>query len=334
MSRYDAIDCPICGKPLNNGDEIAVCPVCGAPYHRSCYREEGRCIFPELHEREESWQPPKKEEPYTSSSGPVCSRCGTTNPPHGLFCQVCGNQLNNPNAENSQSGDPDNPWERKQGNPNQNFPFGRSPFGRTDEQLPPEMPLNPYTTPFGGVAPDEVIDGVPAKDLAIFVSRNSHYFLPHFKQISKTKMKVINWSAFLFMGGYFLYRKMYLWGVLALFANVIIGIPPAMILMQQITSGTMMAGGATSSVSSVNMVCNFLSLALHILCGMFANTLYFSHCKKKITAEKAVPRSESEYYAVLSKKGSVATKLVTGLLIGYVALNFLSMAMLMTMMGL
>ena len=29
MEQYHGINCPICGKPLEDGREIAVCPECG-----------------------------------------------------------------------------------------------------------------------------------------------------------------------------------------------------------------------------------------------------------------------------------------------------------------
>ncbi len=361
MSRYDSLNCPICGKPLNNGDEIVVCPDCGAPYHRTCFKEKGVCIFPELHEKGESWQPPKSkaeenQEKYDGGAVLRCSRCGTINPPYGIFCQVCGNQLGNssdsdhaafgqngqfgpdgepipPAGNGSSSYSPNNPY----GQPQNGMP--RPPFGAPGGPIPPEIPLNPFTTPFGGVAPDEVISDIPAKDLAIFVNRNSHYFLPRFKQIAQNKSKILNWSAFFFHGGYFLYRKMYGLGILVLLLECLLTVPATLITLQGLSGGssTLITSASTSSLTAISVIstiCYFLELALRFSCGLFANTLYFNHCKKKILQEKAIQRSEDEYYAALSKKGSVATKLITGLLIAYAVLYFVCLYILILSGGL
>ena len=343
MSRYDSIDCPICGKPLDNGDEIVVCPDCGAPYHRTCYLEKGHCIYPELHERGEAWSAPKKEEKFDGSASLRCSRCGTLNPSYGIFCQVCGNKLSDspvPGQDDSQqTGQPMNGWNvppqnpQNPGNPPNSSPYGQWNIPPQQGGFPPGMPLNPYTTPFGGVAPDEEIDGVPAKDLAIFVGRNTHYFLPRFKEITQTKARIINWSGFFFKGGYFLFRKMYLVGILFFLADLILAIPNALILMQSLTTDAAIMDAATtatmSTLSTINLICSFLSLGLRFLCGFLANSLYKGHCKKKILAEQQVQRTPDEYYAVLSKKGGVATKLIMGLLIGYAVLNLFSLYFMM-----
>ena len=41
--------CPVCSSPFKEGDDIVVCPDCAAPYHRSCYKEQGKCVFLDRH---------------------------------------------------------------------------------------------------------------------------------------------------------------------------------------------------------------------------------------------------------------------------------------------
>lgn len=320
MNRYASIDCPICGKPLSDGEDIVVCPTCGAPYHRSCYFNEGNCIFTDLHEKGEDWEAPKKEEKYDGNAELRCSRCGTINPHNGLFCQVCGNQLNDNSSD-----------KKTDANPNMTIPpFGMGGFA------PPGMPLNPFTTPFGGVAPDEVIDDIPAKDLAVFVGRNSHYYLPRFKEISNKKSKMINWSAFFFHGGYFIYRKMYLLGIIVFLLTLILAIPSALVTYISIANNTNLHVNlpvGIETLSRINVVCNFLNFTIRLLCGLFANSLYKNHTYKKIKKEKEKGLPEDEYLAELAKKGSVALKLVTGLLIGYMVL-FIILMYFMILIGL
>ncbi|MFZ2539995.1 MAG: RING finger protein [Oscillospiraceae bacterium] len=311
MARYDSVDCPICKKPLSNGENIVVCPTCGAPYHRSCFSQEGNCVFTELHLNCEAWQPPKKEEKFGGNAELRCSRCDTVNPQNGLFCQVCGNQLNDKTQDAEQ-----NP----QGKTPQ-LPFGIGGFA------PPGMPLNPFTTPFGGVAPDEVIDEIPAKDLAVFVGRNSHYYLPRFKEISNKRSKILNWSAFFFHGGFFIYRKMYGIGIIAFILSTLFAIPNALMMYQTLNATVSLAFDmpmSTEALTQFNLVCSFLRLALRLVCGLYANTFYKAHAFKKIKKEKAKMLPETEYLAILTKKGSVAIKLVSGLLIGYMVLYIIS----------
>lgn len=333
MGRYASIDCPVCKRPLENGEEIVVCPECGAPYHKKCYLATGHCLYPELHERGESWQPPRtKEETYDGNAPLRCSRCGTINPPHGIFCQVCGNKLNDkpvPDTEHTAAGagSPFPPSSGASGTPG--TPFGGAFTGPGTGGFPPGMPLNPFTTPYGGVAPDEEIDGIPAKELAIFTGRNSHYFLPRFKDIANSRGKAINWGAFLFHGMYFLYRKMYWIAIVLLIFYLLCSVPSTLLTLKLLSETTGLVdfsiGASESTLTTISYLCSFLMLVVRFLCGLFANTLYLGHAKKKIRAEKAVPRSEDEFYAVLSRKGGVATKLIVGLVIAYGAISIVSM---------
>ena len=47
--NYENTPCPVCGKPLAEGDDVVVCPVCATPQHRECWMENGRCANDDLH---------------------------------------------------------------------------------------------------------------------------------------------------------------------------------------------------------------------------------------------------------------------------------------------
>lgn len=311
MNRYANIDCPVCNRPLDDGSDIVVCPECGAPYHLDCYKRNNHCIYTELHERNEDWEPPHKEQKYDGKASLRCSRCGTVNPEYALFCQVCGNQLSNKNIEIEQENSFSEPNLYK--NPNNDFPNN-------------SMPLNPFISPFAGVSPEEEIDGVKAKELAIFVGNNSHYFLPKFKLLSQTKNKVktINWGAFFFTGGYFLYRKMYALGIITILFEMLLQIPNAIIAINAILTASALDTPVfnMSKIEAVAKVTQFLIWVIRFLCGFFANSLYKKSVFKKIAVikEKNMQSGEESYLSELRKKGSVAIKLVTGLVIIYFAL--------------
>ncbi|WMJ22792.1 RING finger protein [Paludicola sp. MB14-C6] len=314
MNRYAHIDCPICGKPLDDGSAVVVCPDCGAPYHLECYKINQQCIFQDLHEKNEEWKPPIKEtfdSKFDGHSEFRCSRCGTLNPPEGIFCQVCGNRLSDQTEEND----------------NLKQPFGQMPpFG--GGFTPPGMPLNPFISPFGGVSPDEEIDGVAAKDLAIFVGRNSHYFLPRFKYLASSKGKIttVNWAAFFFSGIYFLYRKMYGIGILLILINIFCSIPDVISAIAMINSiGTLDTTIVnTDSLTTIGLITSLISMSVRLFCGFMANKLYKKHTYKKIAKIKEETQGQSEevYVKTLTQKGSVAVKLLFTLLMIYLVGSF------------
>lgn len=65
MAFYTGIDCPVCGKPLQDGEDIVTCPVCGTPSHRHCYEAAGGCVNKDKHAAGYTFETSraKKEEP-------------------------------------------------------------------------------------------------------------------------------------------------------------------------------------------------------------------------------------------------------------------------------
>ncbi|MEG2813412.1 MAG: RING finger protein [Oscillospiraceae bacterium] len=313
MGRYANIDCPICNKPLDDDTPVVVCPTCGAPYHLECYKEVGECQFNELHEKGEDWKPPVKpmedvplseaEQKYDGQAFLRCSRCGTVNPRTGICCQVCGNQLTNNINPNDQQNEMDNanipPFLRQQ---------GQQPFNN--------MSFNPFISPYGGVNPDEEIEGVKPKDLAIFIGRNTEYYLPKFKLLAKTKnrAKTLNWGAFFFTGFYFLFRKMYWQGILALVINFVLSIPSSIVMMSQISAESAMASAIpiNDTILILNMLSSILVFVLRAICGFYGNTFYKTHTFKKIEQIKQQTKEQPPdvYIEQLVKKGSINMKLI------------------------
>lgn len=314
--NYKDAKCPVCEKPLKEGEDIVVCPDCGAPYHRECYKELGKCAFEHLHANGETWAPEESggsdEADSTAAEHAhgslICPRCGEENEEDDRNCRTCGFPLH---------------FQRPMGAPGQdpNAQFGAGP-----------VPFSPFMGR-NTVEPDEEIDGIKAQDYANFVGRSAHYFLPRFKELATTKARVLNWSAFFFQGGYFLYRKMYGMGILMFAAQLLLAVPQAIVTFQTLTMPTLMQNSASlETFSNVSMICEVLLLVLRFICGFFANTLYKAHCEKKINKIKEEAKSEAtdeSYEETLKRKGGVATKLITVLLIGYAAVNMLAYIVLM-----
>ena len=214
MANYTGVHCPVCKKRFTDDDDIVVCPICGAPHHRECYRQLGHCALDELHIKGHTWQPEGGRQEDRSVQGSkdgaasgdstACPACGAHNPTTGLFCQICGAPLKGPAVQPRQAPPP----------------YGANGFGSAQTPF-----KNAYTLAFGGLSPEEEIDGFTARDAALFIGENSQYFLPRFKKMSEGSPVSFNFCALIFNFLYFFYRKMYFFGGLLLGLVVLTQIP-------------------------------------------------------------------------------------------------------------
>ena len=131
------------------------------------------------------------------------------------------------------------------------------------------------------------------KDLAVFIGKNAEKYLPKFRSFTaggRDSFRVTwNWPAFFFSFWWMLYRKMYLWALLALF----LGCVP------------------------------FLGLVLMVVFGISGNYLYFLHAKKRVAEVRSAPGTEVERAAALARAGgvnNVAVVLAPLLLIAFVGI--------------
>jgi hypothetical protein len=332
--KYTGIECPVCNKPFAEGDDIVVCPECGAPYHRECYHAEGHCIFSEKHSKGESWNPPSgREVPPEGSSSTndaqrtkICPRCSTRNYPDALFCDKCGL----PFVQNTQapSGFP-GPFQQG-GYPGQPMPFALDPMG--------------------GVNPEETMDGCAAGDLAKYVKVTTPYYLPIFKKIKDTQKSRFNFSAFLFTGGWMLYRKQYKWGIpitLLMFCvllgsalsslylyeplqlltaaagldynKLVLDLPTMALLMQHLD----VLSGWQYFLVYLPFLCSIVQLLIMILIGIKGNRIYYRHCVEKVTALREQTNGGAAFEQVLQTSGGVNMPLAISLMVCYMMIYWL-----------
>ncbi|MCI5801387.1 MAG: RING finger protein [Oscillospiraceae bacterium] len=315
MSKYANMVCPACSLKFKDGDDVVVCPVCGAPHHRSCYQKLGHCALEEHHGEDYSWRPAEKsgpDIPFDGDDALKCPRCNAINPADGIFCNICGARLK--------------------------LSEMREPGAVPPNMGPPPIPLNPFTTPFGGVDPEEELDGVLVKDLALYVGESSYYFLPRFRDIAQGKRSLQwNWPSFFFRGFYFLYRKMYLIAAILIAASLVLSIP-SLIFMKDYMPYVMenlnnpyppvFDSSPYQNLISLNYAFSLINTFLVVAFSAFANRIYYRHCIKKVKKIKSQQFvSEQEYAVALSKKGRTNVKLIFFLVVGYfllsVAVSFL-----------
>lgn len=343
---YIGEKCPVCGKNFHADDDIVVCPHCGTPHHRECYESLGHCINESKHSENFTYDNTGAPNNGQTHSGEfiICRKCGRHNPKGTFFCTSCGEPLNeNAQKVSSDANSKNDPFGQQTGG------FGgMPPFGM------PTMGASPFD-PLGGMNPDEVIDnGITVGETAKYVKTNSFYFLNVFKTIKAMGRSKFNFAAFLFSGGYLLYRKMYKIGAIICSINFILLLASTIIsyssqyinIFNQLVA---MSGMNTSSQYNMILVTQnlfklpfeqimiflappLLSLAnfiINIIVGFNANKLYYNHCMKNIYKIKKESASVDDSNAKLQTSGGVNTPIAFSLLAVLFLINLIPYIMLM-----
>lgn len=338
MADYTGIRCPICNEPFKPEDDIVVCPYCGAPYHRSCFDVEGKCVYQDKHGVDDfKWENPESASkpggdaaaPAGEESYKICPRCSHRNNYNALFCDNCGFAFSEK--------------ESPEGQPVQ----GQIPFART------AIPF--IFDPLGGVDPNENYDGITASEMGKYVKVSAQYYLPEFKKIKDKKPSRFNFAAFIFSGGWLLYRKQYAWGtVLSLVLAVVLVASTVLDLLfnEAILSQAMANSGVTNSASGLSSLLNaqnlqnisaqisalpthrqvffylpvvlyFIQFVMMIVVGLNANRMYMKHCIKTIKKIRAKGLTTQNFEKELDSSGGVNTALAMVLLLCYIMINYI-----------
>ena len=220
-------------------------------------------------------------------------------------------------------------WNGPQGGPGGPFPYSR------------------YAPPFAGIDMNEEIDGISVKEYAAMVGPNAPYYITRFKAMASRRVVSWNWGAFFFNFLYFFYRKMYAIGALLAVLFVTSLLPTFLFtweyLQELVASGAAMSFPLpqiyTPHMDQLMLMQSFLRtlwFVVMILCGLWANRLYFSAVKNTILKIRQDPRSQdvSFYIRALSARGGIskgAVLLVVGIL--FLAYMTFSYVVGMTILG-
>lgn len=354
MAKGDNMDyskycCPVCEKAFEKDDDIVVCPECGAPHHRECYETEMHCHYADRHaegfdyKKESDTEKAKDTETSQSEESHLCPFCKGANPEGSKFCNSCGMPL-----ENNKGYTPYDRHQEENGAPYRNPEENKSDVNSTGN-IPPSY-SGFVLDPMGGIKPEEEVgEGVTAGEAAKFVKTNTPFYSRLFYHIGKLKRHRFNFAAFIFSGGWILYRKMYKKGALitAILALLLIAqmyvtvfYADVLVELQEIYYGS---GGLFMTAETLGEIENFFyglslseiiafatyyatsvgQLALRIICGIFGNKWYYNHCMKKIRNIKQSAGTKEEADAQLQTKGGVNMGLAVSLAITYILLTLL-----------
>lgn len=329
--------CPHCHKAFNKEDDIVVCPVCGTPQHRECYEEENKCVNHEKHSTGYEWQPNENEETNEAfeiaeniNETITCGNCGTKNSGDSFFCKHCSTPL---------------------GNNTFSYQSGSTKFSGTyvDDNQPNNNQFNgmPISVGFDIINDeDEIAPNVKIKEAKSYIKNNTFLYTFIFKRIHDHNKSRFNFAAFLFSGGWFLYRKQYALGTILtiLFAICLCGYA----LTAPGCYKQMMDFASSIGVNDEHMLyTEILKLPfdqampmlfsgvfelgryiLMIISGFIANRCYYKHVVKNVVKAKETYQTEVEVNAHLESKGGVDKVLGYVLLAGYFILSILPSLMI------
>lgn len=319
--------CPVCNNQFTADDDIVVCPECGAPHHRQCYDELEHCYFDDKHSDGFVYEDLHKEETKTADDaddkGAQCPVCHTENPKGIFYCQKCGAPLSN----------------NKPPQNNQNAQQTEDNAQQAQQNIPPN-PMSFMFDPMAGLDSNQPIaDDVTAGEMAKFVGKNTPYFLTVFNRIKSFNASKFNFSAFIFSGVYFLYRKMIGIGILLtaiecvlLVAQLFIMQTPDYIQLfsqfrelvnNQVPSAEILNQFSTSEnlLLLFPSILQMINFAIMIVSGAVANRHYYKHCTKKIKETKAQESTEPISNR-LEAVGGVNIALATAAAVVIFAINF------------
>lgn len=341
----DKNSCAYCSEKLKEGDDIVVCPDCGARYHRACWDEHGRCAFehrstPEAESVDDSAVESVNNESETEETedfiGQVLNRYVKQNGEDVTNrCEACGRVL--PKGVKTC------------------LYCGHIQGAKSDDDNAKKAEFNAVN----GIEYDEEIAGKKAGEIALVVKRNIPKFLPKFKKIDSRKIKISwSWPAFLFGYLYLFFRKMYKYGIIFIFAMVLLanvintaaGDPVGNMLKKTqdiygkyayaVDSGDAesekayaeMEKALTEAFTQNNLIYKVYAVLLssilcaNIVAALLCNYLYLRHCvatidRMKKSADVLGGMSDGELKFNLLARGGVS---IFGIVLGYMANRALS----------
>lgn len=327
--NYENTTCPVCGKPLAEGDDVVVCPVCATPQHRECWMQNGRCANDDLHAsgyvwKKENASAPEAEEPVYESSDDVkiCHICGSENPEDALRCGNCGALFGQQEKSDKKCAfcGKENSDDARHCN-QCGAPLGGTFFGGNAHVAGTDIPA------------DEKIGEHSAGDLANYVQASAHRYIRKFKRFEEGKKFSFNFAALFFAPYWFFYRKLYKAGAFFLVAFV-----TASILLSgytgQITAAVDEYSNKIASVGSETMteeqiaeiepeleqyvyefyakvkkpllITTAVSVILKLLCALIADRLYY---KKVLDDLKIIKETVPDFQMkrmVIARKGGLS----------------------------
>ena len=329
--NYENTTCPVCGKPLSEGDDVVVCPVCATPQHRECWMANGRCANDDLHSSGYVWKKENysaeetKTEAYVYENADdvkICHICGSECPGDALHCGNCGALFGQDEKQDKKcafcgSENADNARHCNQCG----APLGGAFFGGNARVAGTD------------ISADEKIGKNSAGDIATYVQASSHRYIRKFKRIEDGQKLSFNFAAFFFAPYWFFYRKLYKAGAFFLVAFVTASIllsgftGQISAAVEEYSSKIAYLGGESiteeqmaelepeiqqymtelyTQIKKPMLISGAVTLILKLICALVADILYY----KKVTEDlKAISETVPDFQVrrlIIARKGGLS----------------------------
>lgn len=286
--------CAVCKAYLFEEDDVVYCPECGAPHHRDCYNSVGHCALKEFHGTEQQYQKPEIQPENNTENETQSTNNDTT------VCRMCGEKYSNDQPTCPHCGTPDL---SKMGGHFVAFDL------------------------LGGIPGDtDLGEGVTANEAKMFVSSNTHRYIPKFAGFKHGKKTSWNWLAFLTPSGWLVSRKMYLLaGIIAALeiALTMLAVPFAAEINQLDLSAANsyfeqynLIMDNINLISKTALITAFVSsianITLRIIMGIFGDLIYRNRVIAKVSEIKTQSEDKTLDYR---KKGGVS--IILGVVVFY-----------------
>ncbi len=314
------IPCPYCQKPFQDGDDIVVCPECGTPAHRSCYKALGHCLHEEKHGTGFAWEAPyskEREEAEQKAREEEAAR---------RQARTFGDGADGAQRDTRPDG---MPFDNEYGN------YASYTTGDHGE-MRPTMRV---------IGPDEMMGDFRVREYGDVIQKNKNRYIPKFFMMDRTKRNFVgNFAAFLVPTLWSAYRRMYglaiilviLQFIVPLFAldSVVEYFSETYSLAREYALTEAMDPEAAQEAAAKMMeklpqqplvlqINHYVVMAIHLLMGMFANTIYKRRCEQLLTKAKTIENQEERAEFVRRRGGTSIIAAVLVAAIFYTLLNLI-----------
>ncbi len=311
------VSCPYCNQPFNDGDDVVVCPDCGTPAHRACWKELGHCIHADKHAEGYVWEIPysKEREEAEQKAREEAERKRAE-----MFGTGNGGRDTRPDGL---------PFDNEYGN------YASYTMGDHGE-MRPTMRV---------IGPNEKLGDFTVKDYGDVIQKSKNRYLPKFFMMDRTKRNVVgNFAAFLVPTLWSAYRRMYGLTLVLIIAQFLVPLAAldsvveyyseaATLAQQYLMTSATDEDAAEAAMSSLVekmpeppialTINHYVIMAIHILMGIFANTIYKRRCEQLLTKAKAIENADERATYIKRRGGTSTVSAILAAAILYTLLNLI-----------
>ena len=312
------VQCPYCLKPFEEGDDVVVCPECGTPAHRACWKQNGHCLYENKHASGFVWQIPyskEREEAELKAREEEAARKRAQ-----TFGTGNGGRDTRPDGM---------PFDNEYGN------YASYTTGDHGE-MKPTMRV---------IGPDEMLGDFRVREYGELIQKNKNKYIPKFFIMDRTKRHFVgNFAAFIAPTLWSAYRRMYGLALILVILQFLVPLIALDSVVEYYSEGVSLArqyvltdatdeAAAEEAMSALMekmpqppvalQINHYIIMAIHLLMGMFANTINKRRCEQLLTKAKTIENADERALFLKRRGGTSVIAAVLFAAILYTLLNLI-----------